>query len=333
MGRRLKLRRSRNSMIQMPQSIVKNGKGGKGSMIYHGGNWQGNGTVWQSCGHKGDKIIYEQDGKKLYGASGSSLREYSGAWDLIIDLAGNITRSQIDQDLVKVGTSERFRDLQQWTHAKHKIPSELLLLDWPDMGVPNATYEFWVQLWDRLPEKTVVACQGGHGRTGTCLAALIIISGIDYYTAVDLVRAEHCDKAIETVTQERYLHAIYVETLKRQISAAVDCGDQAEAIDLGADLAYAEQHVPDYKTTSASKETKPINGNVAEKPDTDPVELAVTDHEWDTNQLQKRVNGHDYWMQCNEKTCTLTNCMTRSHQRWVRWDLNDSEMMEYQHGW
>jgi protein-tyrosine phosphatase len=51
---------------------------------------------------------------------------------------------------------------------------------------------------------------GGHGRTGTALASVLMASGkaTDPDTAIELVRSKHCKRAIETYDQIDYLEIV-----------------------------------------------------------------------------------------------------------------------------
>ena len=57
-----------------------------------------------------------------------------------------------------------------------------------------------------------VACYGGVGRTGTVLACLAILAGVDPADAVAWVRSEYHPSAIETIDQEQLI-ARFVQTL------------------------------------------------------------------------------------------------------------------------
>lgn len=94
-----------------------------------------------------------------------------------------------------------------WWRAEH--------IDWPDYGLP--------EVWDIALEQLVVAvekaqkgvdvefgCIGGHGRTGTALAAVNVILGADPVESISHVRKNHCSHAIETQRQEwwvKWVHA------------------------------------------------------------------------------------------------------------------------------
>ena len=55
-------------------------------------------------------------------------------------------------------------------------------------------------------KRVLVRCLGGHGRTGTVLAVLAGLSGIDY--PCKFIRERYCEKAIEREEQKRYVKQI-----------------------------------------------------------------------------------------------------------------------------
>ena len=81
-------------------------------------------------------------------------------------------------------------------------------VDWPDFGVPedlDALRRALTNLLDRARkgERVEVGCLGGHGRTGTALACLAVLTGTPPNDAVAWVRANYCYKAVETDAQEQ----------------------------------------------------------------------------------------------------------------------------------
>ncbi|MFF5260046.1 protein-tyrosine phosphatase family protein [Actinomadura viridis] len=83
-------------------------------------------------------------------------------------------------------------------------------IDWPDFLLPRHSDEAVRQI-HHLHEKArsgllaEVACGGGVGRTGTVIACLAILSGVDAADAVDWARAHHHPKAVETPWQRRWV--------------------------------------------------------------------------------------------------------------------------------
>jgi len=81
---------------------------------------------------------------------------------------------------------------------------------WPDFGLPVADTELIKALVGALAksrqgEQVELGCLGGHGRTGTALALLAILTGEPPENAIAWVRTHYCPKAIETPDQEAYV--------------------------------------------------------------------------------------------------------------------------------
>ena len=80
--------------------------------------------------------------------------------------------------------------------------------DWPDFGVPDdldALRRVLTDLLDRARkgDRVEVGCFGGHGRTGTALACLAVLTGTPANDALAWVRTNYCYKAVETDVQEQ----------------------------------------------------------------------------------------------------------------------------------
>jgi protein-tyrosine phosphatase len=54
-----------------------------------------------------------------------------------------------------------------------------------------------------------IGCLGGHGRTGTALACLAVLTGHPALDAVAWVRSSYCTKAVETPGQEAFIAALF----------------------------------------------------------------------------------------------------------------------------
>ncbi|CAA9336626.1 MAG: hypothetical protein AVDCRST_MAG07-2494 [uncultured Frankineae bacterium] len=78
---------------------------------------------------------------------------------------------------------------------------------WPDFGLPSDRVEaarVLAEAWRRAAfERVEVACGGGRGRTGTALACLAVLDGLEPEAAVALVRAGYDSRAVETPWQRR----------------------------------------------------------------------------------------------------------------------------------
>ncbi|ETA71008.1 putative-tyrosine phosphatase [Actinospica robiniae DSM 44927] len=80
---------------------------------------------------------------------------------------------------------------------------------WPDFRLPSDradALDAIVEAWTRAAhERVEVACAGGHGRTGTALACMAVLDGVDPGEAVAYVRAHYDAHAVETPWQKRYV--------------------------------------------------------------------------------------------------------------------------------
>jgi Protein-tyrosine phosphatase len=87
-----------------------------------------------------------------------------------------------------------------WPHAH---------VDWPDFSVPRdieVARSALVQLVERARqgESVEVGCLGGHGRTGTALACIAVLTGTSATEAVTWIRANYCSQAVETGEQATF---------------------------------------------------------------------------------------------------------------------------------
>ena len=87
-------------------------------------------------------------------------------------------------------------------------------IDWPDFGVPTNTQAVVKALKTvleraRSGQDIEVGCLGGHGRTGTALACLAVLTGQPALDAIAWVRSSYCTKAVETPGQEAFIAALF----------------------------------------------------------------------------------------------------------------------------
>lgn len=80
---------------------------------------------------------------------------------------------------------------------------------WPDFGVPDPD-ELRASLQRLLArarsgDLVEIGCLGGHGRTGSALACLAVLTGTPPDGAVDWVRANYCPDAVETNEQRAFV--------------------------------------------------------------------------------------------------------------------------------
>ena len=106
------------------------------------------------------------------------------------------------------------------TKIGHPKETPTMFLDWPDMGVldiedlkPVVKTLAYHLLHDnfKVQQRIEIGCMGGHGRTGTLMALIMVQLGCKPGKAIKTIRKDYCDKAIETKKQEELIKAFAAE--------------------------------------------------------------------------------------------------------------------------
>ncbi len=142
------------------------------------------------------------------------LGEGAGVW---VGRKTDCTDTANDYDIILNLTGARiyrkhdipFPELKQWETGG----AQEIVLDWPDFGVlTTLPKEFWIQLLTMVKAKKaklLTFCVGGHGRTGTALASMLVTEfNYGAQQAIDWVKTTYCSKAIEAVSQEKYIYTM-----------------------------------------------------------------------------------------------------------------------------
>lgn len=136
-----------------------------------------------------------------------------GAWDpaapgVMTLPSGRLVRGRALWRPVPAGPSPEF-GLYLLGAEPPDVPWESRWVVWPDFRLPRDredAREAFAELLDRAGRQRVeVACAGGHGRTGTALACVAILDGLDPAAALGWVRARYQPRAVETWWQRRYV--------------------------------------------------------------------------------------------------------------------------------
>lgn len=106
-----------------------------------------------------------------------------------------------------------------WNGPTRGNRKEIALLDWPDFNRPD-NLRLFVDTMEHLlncsadGKQVEIGCKGGHGRTGTAIAAMRILLGETADVAKKWVWRNYCWSAIETQSQETFLDRVesYVES-------------------------------------------------------------------------------------------------------------------------
>jgi hypothetical protein len=159
----------------------------------------------KGCIHDGKVVIAEVDGITLRGAQVKTLAKSvaSDTQNLIVNCTGKPLMPIVVQPARMNLDTER---------------ADELCLAISDFHAPRLGPGFWFQLvaeCHRLAINEITpCCDGGHGRTGTVLACLLIAlsynAGIRLSAkkAIEEVRARHCTHAIESAEQREYIDKV-----------------------------------------------------------------------------------------------------------------------------
>lgn len=159
--------------------------------------------------HEGNHLIVQVGDGGLYAGGWNRDAEYE---DITIDLTGDTVPR-----IFKVVNYGRplFKPLVK------KVQNRVAWLSFPvkDFGVPEYTFSDWKMLVDIvIPEmkkgmNVLVACAGGHGRTGMAVAimAQMIREELGHKqpdNPVSWLRGHYCKEVVETSSQEKYVYKI-----------------------------------------------------------------------------------------------------------------------------
>lgn len=231
--------------------------GGKDSFSLNGGSNTGFST-YVHCDHDpSDKknVVFELNGVKIIGATKSKIEpldKKSKKKRLIINCSGTelgpyvSPTAQANKNPITKVVGLSLKDTMFNTNYFLPPPpppfyGDEVVLDWGDQKAAPVRTEFWKDLYDwinPLPNmlpfpytEIVFCCVGGHGRTGTAIASLAVVSGIwDEKTLVDkdkkpvpkeetsladiaiaYTKALYCKSAIESDAQFEYVEKVEKE--------------------------------------------------------------------------------------------------------------------------
>jgi protein-tyrosine phosphatase len=128
----------------------------------------------------------------------------------VVSLPGGTKITAVSFDAVDPYARDRQPDYGLYLDYRWQPPWPHDHLDWPDFGVPSDPASVLTALRSvldraRIGEQVEVGCLGGHGRTGTALACLAVLTGHPAADAVAWVRANYCPEAVETAGQEAFI--------------------------------------------------------------------------------------------------------------------------------
>jgi hypothetical protein len=156
------------------------------------------------CRHK-PSAVFEHEGVIYMGASRKHVEgESFNADDLVLCLLGS-TRKR-----VLIYADDEWSALEPFARDDVSAAHHYLSIDWRDWSAPPVPPKFWQAFHDTVRSKgikrVIVHCEGGHGRTGTALAALLMtLKKCSATDAADFIHTDYCKEAIESESQVEYL--------------------------------------------------------------------------------------------------------------------------------
>ena len=182
--------------------------GKSAGFLYRG---TGSKSLSQFCKHDPISPIFETKTVKLFIADAIGARMFKEKFDFVLD-CGDIFRNTYTATPTPIlaGDPELAKALSHHSIRSSVVDTRILQIDWDDREAPDLSPEFWGELAGMLKGRVMIACQGGHGRSGTALTSLMMVLNPEYSPkdAITHLRAIHCPRAIESADQHQYLSLV-----------------------------------------------------------------------------------------------------------------------------
>lgn len=181
--------------------------GNSTSMIHvpHRGNLSG----W--CHHNpAEQPLFITQDLDIYIADCVGFRAHYKEYGYALDCGDILTEYQIHGSGSKllVGDQTLVKKLGQYISGKaESFGPKILQIDWDDRRAPNLAPGFWPAIVSSMKGTALIACQGGHGRSGTGAVCMMMVMNPEYTPADAIIhlRAIHCARAIESKEQHEYI--------------------------------------------------------------------------------------------------------------------------------
>ena len=206
--------------------------------------------------HTGNKLVFTANDIAVFG--GGSMRGYDPyAVDVWLNLSNATLRSH------------KWAFPQTWQSEDPITPPMIIDMRMEDGDAPNAsvTAGWWAGLWSDLiaerttrgldrPLRVLVSCMGGHGRTGTILAALAEVAGVTPTETdpITWIRSVYCKEAIETTEQVGYLEATFGFKMSTPIASKPVLYPGRQFLSTFADAEDSSDDVPQSASLTFGKE-------------------------------------------------------------------------------
>lgn len=161
--------------------------------------------------HTGNVVVMHQEesGGKLYCGGWTRGADSDGL--AVIDLTG---KEPIDVSnpfkALNSSAEKLFKKAIESAAGERTLP--WLSFKIKDFGVPDVGIETWKALADVISKLMdeghgiLLACAGGHGRTGTAASIICYLLNKDIGDPVEYLRGVYCNDAVETYEQHKYVN-------------------------------------------------------------------------------------------------------------------------------
>lgn len=162
------------------------------------------------CHHNpAEEPLFSGENIDLYIADSSGFRQHYKEFDIAIDCGSILNAYQIygSKPNLFEGDKDLKEGMDEYVIPYATLEPKVLKIDWDDRRAPRLKPEFWTELVSRLSGTAVIACQGGHGRSGTGAVCMMMVLNPEYTPADAIIhlRAVHCARAIESKEQHDYI--------------------------------------------------------------------------------------------------------------------------------
>lgn len=165
-------------------------------------------SAW--CHHNpADLPLFTTEPLDIYIADAQGFRNHYKEFGYAVDCGDILMAWQVrkDDDLL-AGDRKMVQELSKYYSGGNPgIDPRVLRIDWADRKAPLLKPEFWPALVASMEGTAVIACQGGHGRSGTGAVCMMMVMNPEYSPADAIIhlRAIHCARAIESKEQHEYI--------------------------------------------------------------------------------------------------------------------------------
>ena len=151
--------------------------------------------------------VYDKDGLEIWAGSKYQSEPYAFQFGYVLNCSGTRLKSK------------EHRIPFKWGGKYENVAIREIFLDWDNNEPPEIAPEFWGELVAELKSSktsVLVCCMGGHGRTGTALASMLIADGWTATEAIHYIWDIYCKDAVETQSQVDYLKKLEESYVKKQ---------------------------------------------------------------------------------------------------------------------